>query len=153
MKILLVLLLLLPFQAISAEEKSPIKNRIIEEPFLQVTYFAYASHKLFLDEDKYNLNNKLNMFSVAYRNQTHGAELTSFTNSYYVKSYALSYAHYWQPVKNIEASVNVGYVSGYSETSALFAASVAYTKYDYFIPKVTWFGEALVFSLSFNYRF
>ncbi len=123
------------------------------DPFIEVTYFAHATHKPFIDENKVLINNKLNLFSVAYRNEKHGAAVITFTNSYFKRAVAVSYLRYWHPADHIETAVNVGLTTGYDSNMVLFAPSVAYTKYDFFVPKVSWFGQAFIFSLSANYRF
>ena len=125
---------------------------------IELTYFLKSNHlgdKL-NDGRDYNANH--NFIGIEYR----GFAFASFTNSYYKKSYLLSYAHYWEVADNIETSLRVGAATGYDGEfecmgSGLYAvcpvvaAEVSYTKYDLVVPKLSIMPG--VVALSFSARF
>jgi hypothetical protein len=139
------ILIPLALAAVTSVAKAADRN------YFQVTYFAKATHKSIIHDTYQRANDDLRMLSVAYRNDARGVELSTFRNSMYSRSAALSYARYWQPLKYVETSVHVGVVSGYPNSAILFAPGIAYRRYDWAIPKLTWYGNALVFSMSIKF--
>lgn len=136
MKTLLIILLSLPFYTWANDTES----------FFELTYVAYSKH---LITGRYNTNH--NFLGLEYRNDQHGIGVATFKNSYYDQSTLITYTKYWQLANSIEPSLSVGYVSGYNYTNKGVIASVAYTKYDNFRPKISLFGGVLVFSMSFKF--
>lgn len=116
------------------------------DDYFELTYFAKSTHLISGD-----YNEDHNVLGLEYRNDYRGYGVAVFKNSHYDQSVAIDYARYWHPSDYIETSVRLGLVTGYDDTPVLLAASVAYTKYDIFIPKVSWFGNAIIFSLSFKF--
>jgi hypothetical protein len=137
-KLLIVAMLFLTF-SVSAKPET-------YDPFFEVTYFAFSKHL-----SSGNYNSKHNLIGIEYRNLEHGLGITTFKNSYFEQSTLIAYTRYWQPKDFIETSISVGYVTGYEFVNKGIIASIAYTKYKRFVPKLSIFGGAIV--LSFSYRF
>jgi len=135
-KILLLLIFLVPFFAQAKDEND----------YFEFTYFAKSTH--LVDGD---FNEDHNFLGLEYRNDHRGYGIAVFENSYYKQSVVIDYVKYWQPADFIETSARLGLVSGYDETPVAFVLSIAYTKYDMFRPKISWFGDAIIFSISFKF--
>ena len=126
---------------------------------IEVTYHLSTHHAHDYVGEGEEFNSKHRFIGLEYREGDVGFAAATFVNSYFKRSYQLDYAKYWQVIDNVEASVRVGVVSGYSEFQPCrgqnicptVTAGLSYTAFDYVVPKVSvGFGFA---ALSFSARF
>lgn len=125
---------------------------------IELTYYL-ASHHI---SGEYDFNDDHNFIGIEYRTGDHGFALASFTNSFYKPAYLASYAHYWQPLSDVETGLRIGVASGYDgidecmgdglySACPVVALEVSYTKYAMVVPKLSLMPG--VVTLSFSARF
>lgn len=126
------------------------------EDNIDITYFAISEHFSDVPYNQYDHQ----FIGVTYKQGDRGYTLATFINSYYRRSVLVSYSHYWELSTNLEASASLGLATGYDSfdtcrknKSGIYFCPVVelgikYTKFDSVQPKLSIFGEALVFSLS-----
>ncbi len=130
---------------------------------IEVTYFLTSKHFASKNNNGENFNVDHKFISAEYRIGENGVSASTFVNSFDKRSYMVDYSRYWQPYNNIEASVRVGAVTGYDapneclqgdktmKVCPVISVGVAYTRNNYFIPKLSIIPKAV--TLSFSARF
>lgn len=130
---------------------------------IEVTYLLKSQHFAsgFTNKTYHggDFNNDHQFIGLEYRRSNNALSASTFVNSFYKRSYMADYARYWHPYGNTEVSARIGFVTGYDSLSECISGErmkvcpsmsfgIAYTKLDYFIPKISMTPKALTFSLS-----
>lgn len=117
---------------------------------LDVTYLAVSEH---FSSKKFNQYDH-QFFSFEVRNKNRGWVLGTFKNSYYQDSVLFGRAYHWPIADYLETSLTAGLVTGYYKQNScprfcpFISPSITYTKYQYFRPRLSIMGSALVLSFS-----
>ena len=119
------------------------------------TFFATSAHPISSGE----YNSKHNFVGIEYIENGVGYSISTFKNSYYKQSIMYSQTAYIDNNQDYKVFLMAGAVSGYEDTGAIClvkAGSICGTigagivwQYHELQPRVTIFGEAVVFSLAY----
>lgn len=122
---------------------------------IEVTYYAKSHH---FQDLPYNEQHQF--IGLEFRDNVSGYGIANYKNSYHENSLMVSYSRYWQPYRHIELNLSASAATGYdklrrcgsldsnSDICPIFSGGIAYTKYQYFKPRLSLFGGALTLSIS-----
>lgn len=116
--------------------------------FYEFTFYAKTAH---LENVDYRYNTHHKFVGLEYRDNDYGIGASTFKNSFYRRSILIDVAKYWHPTKNLETSLRLGYITGYTKTKVAAIASIAYSGFDRLKPKVSLIGTALVLTISYKF--
>lgn len=130
-------------------------NRV-EAAEIDVTFYGKSWHP---ESDGQNEENEL--FAIEYRHNNIGYTLASYVNSHHVQAYMYQQSYYFQQTTNWETLASIGVTTGYKnfktpcllekgDFCGIASVGIQYNKYK-LKPRVTVYGAALVFSLSYTF--
>lgn len=130
----------------------------------EATFYLKTKHVENGYRDKgveYDFNESHDFIGIEYRSDNIGYAVATFENSYRRTSVMVDAAYYMPINNNFEFAVRAGVVTGYddydfciingAEYCPMLSASIAYTEYDIFVPKLIILPTAL--AVSFSTRF